>query len=158
MARVKRLAAMSKTALADADLRADQWTGQAVAGLLDDDPAELAGISRFAGVLEWALSAERVRFVPGAAVEVRYRLSLDPRLRVERTVSATEIEAALASLDATHSEQLVAELRAGLSISLPVLGQNVALLPEDVMITVQAEAGWIAAADSDLVIRLELMP
>jgi isoleucyl-tRNA synthetase len=158
MYRVKRLAALGKAALADAGLEPDQWTGWAVAGLLDDDLGDATALAPFEGVLARALGAERVRIVPGAASRVQYRLSLGPEQRIERDIASDEIESVLANLDAAASAQLAAEFREGLSASLPVSGQNVALLPADVKIAVRAQPGWIAAADAELLIMLEIAP
>jgi isoleucyl-tRNA synthetase len=158
MHRVQRLAALGGAALDDAGLESGQWTGRAVVGLLDDEKGDVSVLVPFERVLARVLGAQRVQFVQGVASRVRYRLNLKPEQRVEREISSAEIEAVLGSLDAAASAQMAEEFREGLSVSLPVSGQNVTLLPADVKISISAQPGWIASADDELLMVLEIAP
>jgi hypothetical protein len=85
---------------------------------------------------------------------VEWRLELDPERPVQRDVSQPAIAAALAALSADRAAQFAAQLQQGISVGLEVSDQSITLLPDEVTISVQAKAGWAAAADAEHLVAL----
>jgi hypothetical protein len=113
-------------------------------------------LSPFEDLLVEALGVERVQLAPEAEGPVEWRLGLNPERYPERDVTPAEIEAALAELDADLAAHLASQVRAGLSIGLQVSGQAITLLPDEVRPFAQAPPGWVAAADDEHLVVLDV--
>jgi hypothetical protein len=87
---------------------------------------------------------------------VVWHLALEPGQAVERDTPRQEIETALANLTPEQAAELAAQLRRGLSISLDATTQAITLLPDEVVLTAQGKQGWAAAADTGLLIILQM--
>ncbi len=156
MARVRRLAALGQKARAEAGVAPDQTLPRGIAGLMGSDRGKVSELNPFEGLLVEALGVERVRLAPEAEGQVEWRLGLNPERYPERDVTPAEIETALAELDAGLAAHLASQLRSGLSIGLQVSGQAITLLPDEVRPSARAGPGWVAAADGEHIVMLEV--
>jgi isoleucyl-tRNA synthetase len=156
MARVRRLAALSQKARAQAEVAPDRRLRQAVIGLMVSDRGAVSELNPFEDLLVEALGVEWVQLAPEAEGQVQWRLGLNPERYPERDVTPAEIEAALAELDADLAAHLASQLRSGLSIGLQVSGQAITLLPDEVRPFARAGPGWVAAADDEHLVVLDV--
>jgi isoleucyl-tRNA synthetase len=156
MTQVRRLAALGQTARASAGVDPDLLLRQAFFGSRAAEAGETPVVGPFQDLLAEALGVTQVRFMPDAAGEVDWCLALNHHQALERDVTATEIEAALAALEPETAAELASQLGERLSISLKVAGKAVTLLPDEVSVTALAQPGWAAAAADDFVVVLEV--
>jgi isoleucyl-tRNA synthetase len=156
MARVQHLAELGLRARAQAGIESDQLLPGALVGSLADGTWELADLHPFAELLANALGVNQVTLSADAADHVEWRLALDPTQPVLRDPSQTAIEAALSNLSADEATHLAAQLREGMSVGLEVSELAITLLPDEVLISVQAQSGWTASADAEHLVILSV--
>lgn len=156
VALVRRLVALGRTARAKAGLEANQSLLQGVVGPEMRTAVGWPGPGVLQDLLALALAVDRVEVVSDTGRHLSWRLSLAPGREPTREVPPDTIAQALAALDAGEAGALAEQLREGLSIRLLAGEQAITLLPDEVRVTPQAPAGWIAAADDDLVVSLKL--
>jgi isoleucyl-tRNA synthetase len=154
MARVRHLAALGLLARSQAGMQPDQLLPGALLGSLPGASWSLIDLEPFAGLLADSLRVASVKFSADAAGHVEWRLGLDPERQVQRDVSQPAIAAALAALSTDRAAQIAAQLQQGISVGLEVSDQAITLLPDEVTISVQARAGWAAAADAEHLVAL----
>jgi isoleucyl-tRNA synthetase len=156
MSQVRRLAALGQAARASAGIDPDRLLRQAFIGPRAAGVGEAPVAEPFQDLLAEVLGVTQVRFTPDAAAQVGWCLALNPYQTVERDVSTTEIEAALAALEPETAAGLASQLGEGLSISLKVAGKAITLLPDEVSLTALAQPGWAASAADEFVVALEV--
>jgi isoleucyl-tRNA synthetase len=156
MARVRRLAALGQKARAQAEVAPDRRLRRAIVGLMVSDRGAVSELDPFQDLLAEALGVEQVQLAPEAEGQVAWRLGLNPERYPERDVTPAEIEDVLAGLDADLAAHLASQLRAGLSIGLQVSGRAMTLLPDEVRLFAQARPGWVAAADDEHLVVLDV--
>jgi isoleucyl-tRNA synthetase len=156
MTQIRRLATLGQAARASAGVDPDIRLRQAFFGPRAAEAEETPVAGPVAELLTQALGVTQVRFTPDAAREVDWRLTLSPLQAVERDVTATEIEAALAALEPEAAAELALQLGERLSISLEVLGKVVTLLPDEVSTTARARPGWAAAVADDFIVGVRV--
>jgi isoleucyl-tRNA synthetase len=156
MARVQRWVELGKSARAQAGVASDQPLRQAIVSLLATVSGDVSQMDPFEGMLARMLGVAQVQIASEATAPVHWHLSLDPKHRVERDLPPAEIEAALAALDEQESARLASQLRAGLSVGLPVSGRAITLLPDEVSFTAQVPPGWVSAADAQHLVILDV--
>ncbi len=156
MARVRRLAGLGEKARARGAVASDRRLRQGVVGLTVSDRDAISELNPYQELLVEALGVEQLELTSEAEDQVEWRLSLNPERTPERDVSPAEIEDALAELDANLAAHLAAELRAGRSIGLQVSGRAITLLPDEIRLVVQARPGWVAAADDEYLVLLDV--
>lgn len=152
MERALCLARLARSARQRAGIPADRMLDRArIAGLSDEVGADATQTlwSRLLGVRQVE------RYGDGMA-QVAWRLRLAPDWVTGRGVPLNAIDASLAALAPQARARLVADLWEGRSIGLEVDGQLVTLLPDEVEISVDAEPGWVAAAQDGCLVALEI--
>ena len=152
MERALCLAALGKAARQQAGIPEDRLLHRARVGLTEDKVAaeELRAL--------WArlLGVQQVEQCSDAMAEVAWKLRLEPDVAANQSVAPQAIDASLTALGPQVRARLVTELWEGRSIGLEVDGQAVTLLPDDVEISVEADPGWVAAAQDGCLVALEI--
>jgi isoleucyl-tRNA synthetase len=154
MARVQRLTELGVRARMDAGVDPQQLLPGALVGSLTGASWRSEELQPFSGLLAGALRVAQVKFSADAASHVEWRLALNPERPVQRDVPQAAIEAALAGLGASEAANMAAQLRTGISVGLEVSGLAITLLPDEVSISVHAQAGQAAAAEADHLVIL----
>jgi isoleucyl-tRNA synthetase len=156
MARVRRLAALGQEARTQAGIAPDRRLRQGIVGLMVSDRGAVSELNPYQELLVDALGVERVQLTSEAEDHVEWHLGLNPERYPEREVTPAEIEGALAELDTDLAAHLASQLRAGRSIGLQVSGRAITLLPDEVCLLAQARPGWVAAADDEHLVLLDV--
>jgi isoleucyl-tRNA synthetase len=156
MAQVRRLAALGQVARDQAQVAPERMLPLALVHSLKQDLKEVEKLSPLQDLMAEVLKVAQVRLTPEAGGHVTWHLSLTPGLAAKRDASPAEIEATFAALEPHLAAELVSQLWDGLSVSLEVAGQATTLLPDEVSISAQAQPGWAAAADAELLVVLDV--
>lgn len=156
MARVRRLAGLGQEGRAQGAVASGRKLRRGVVGLMVGDRGAMSALEPFQELLAEALGVEQVELTPEAGGRVEWRLSLNPEQYPEREVTPPEVEEALAELDATLAAHLAAEVRQGRSIGLQVSGRAMTLLPDEVRLSTEVRPGWVAAADDEHLVLLDV--
>ena len=154
VARVRRLAELGLRARVQTDIQPELLLPGALVGPLTGAGWVPAELEPLAGLLADALNVAQVKFSPNAGNYVSWQLSLDPERPVQRDLPQSAIVAALAELSPDEAAHMATQLRQGMSVGLEVSGQAITLLPDEVSLSVQARAGWAAAADTQHLVAL----
>jgi isoleucyl-tRNA synthetase len=155
MSEVRELARLGETARLRAGIELERPLRQALVSMTGD-PAGAEALAPFQTLLAQLLGAAQVRFGPDAGAQITWHLDLATEQAVQRSVPTVEIRAALASLAPENAANLAAQLGEGLSVGLTVDDRAITLLPDEVVVTMQAKPGWIAAAGEKRLVALEV--
>jgi isoleucyl-tRNA synthetase len=154
MALLHHLMALGRAARVQAGVEVDQPLRRALVSWPERERAPALS-QEFVALLSDALAVSHVSIGSEATDTITWRVKLVEKRSLERGVQSEEIAEALALLEHEAMEEIVLQVRNGLSIGLDVDGQTVTLLPDEVTITAQAPSGWVAMADKGYLVLLE---
>jgi isoleucyl-tRNA synthetase len=156
MSIMKRLTALAREARAPAGISPDRILSQAWIGLLGNRDARTLGLEPYQDLLADLLAVARLQFKSGALQQVRWQLALDDDRARERQFSVQDTREILDNLTPTRAAELASKLLSGMSISLQDGQHTITLLPDEVQLSVRPPAGWLAAADTQYLVLLQV--
>jgi isoleucyl-tRNA synthetase len=156
VALARRAEALGLAARREAGLPPQRPLARALVGLYPPQGGDGAALQPFQELLTLLLGVMRLEIIPELGEGLSWQLGLDPEREMGRNVSRDEVEATLASLVPERATELARQLWQGLSVSLKVGDQALTLLPDEVTISPQAPAGWLARAGDGLLVLLEV--
>ncbi|MFC2037985.1 hypothetical protein ACFLYD_08535, partial [Chloroflexota bacterium] len=155
MSKIRQITALGQAARRQAGIDPDRRLRQAIVGLLPQHKDELSEFGLYHDLVAQLLGAAQVQFTSDLVTHSEWRLALNPDGAIERDVAPASINTAMAALDADAAASLASQLWDGLTVSLKVNGRAITLLPDEVRISVQAQPGWVAVADTKFLVLLE---
>ena len=156
VALVRRAEALAEAARREAELSPRRTLARALLGFYPPREGDASTLLPFQELLTQLLGVMRLEIIPELGEGVSWQLGLDPGRGVGRDASRDQVEAALASLEPERATDLARQLWQGLSVSLKVGDQALTLLPDEVTVSPQAPAGWLARAGDTLLVLLEV--
>jgi isoleucyl-tRNA synthetase len=156
MAAVQRLAALGQAARAEAGIEVERLLPRGAVCLLPGSATATSALMPFRDLLREALGVASVRLTSDVPDQVDVQLSLVHSRAVRREVEAGAIDASLRELEPEAGAALASQLRDGFSVSVETAGQAVTLLPDEVMVSVSAEPGWVVAMEDAYCVVLEV--
>ena len=156
VALARRAEVLGQEARREAGLPPQRTLARALVGLYPPQGVGGAALQPFQELLTHLLGVMRLEIIPELGEGLSWQLSLSPEREMGRNVSRDEVEASLASLVPERATDLARQLWQGLSVSLKVGEQALTLLPDEVTISPQPPAGWLARAGGGLLVLLEV--
>jgi valyl-tRNA synthetase len=156
VALARRAEALGQAARRGAGLPPRRTLARALVGFYPPQAGDGVALQHLHELLTQLLGVMRLEIIPELGEGLSWQLSLDPEREMGRNVSRDEVEASLVSLVPERATDLAHQLWQGLSVSLKVGDQALTLLPDEVTISPQPPAGWLARAGGGLLVLLEV--
>jgi isoleucyl-tRNA synthetase len=156
VALARRAEALAHAPRLAAGLPPQRTLARALVGFYPPREGDASALLPFQELLTQLLSVMRLEIIPELGEGLSWHLGLAPGREMGRDVTPDRVEAALAGLGPERATALARQLWQGLSVSLKVGDQALTLLPDEVSLSPQAPAGWVARADDRLLVLLEV--